>query len=166
MAHDAKTRTALRRSYVVDRQPLTAAASLLGISYSTARAWKDAALKRGDDWDRARMAEDVGDGGVKTLTRMVLEEFIPLFQTTVQAIQGETKLGAVDKAEAISRLADAYAKTVKASGAVDPAIAKLAWAMDVLRKLAEFTVARFPQHQAALLELIEPFGEQIAAEFG
>ncbi|MDM4768631.1 DUF1804 family protein [Solimonas sp. SE-A11] len=165
MAHDPDLRKQLRRSYVVDRQPLKAAAALLDISYSTARSWKEQALERGDDWDRARQAEDVGDGGVKALTRLVLEEFIPLFKTTVAAIQGD-KLDAVEKAEAISRLADAYAKTVKASGAVDPAIAKLAWGMDVIKLLVKFCMEHFPQHQAALVEIIEPFGEELATEFG
>lgn len=165
MAHDADTRAALRRAYVVDRQPLEAAASLLDISYSTARAWKAKAKMRGDDWDRARLAEEVGDGGVKALTRLVLEEFIPLFKSTIAAIKTD-KLDGVEKAEAISRLSDAYVKTVKASGAVDPSIAKLSWAMDVMRLLASFTAERFPQHQAALLEVLEPFGERLAEEYG
>lgn len=165
MAHDSAKRTALRRAYVVDRQPLTAAASLFGVSYSTARAWKQAALERGDDWDRARMAEEIGDGGVKTLSRKVLEEFVPLFTSTIEAIKTSNH-DAIDKAEALSRVSDAYMKTVKASGAVDPAIAKLAWAMDVMRLLAKFTAERFPQHQQALLEVLEPFGERLATEYG
>lgn len=165
MAHEIATRQALRRSYVIDRQPLEAAAALHDIAYSTARSWKKAAKIRGDDWDRARIAEEVGDGGVKALTRVVLEEFIPLVKSTIDAIKTD-KLDAVEKAEAISRLADAYMKTVKASGAVDPAIAKLAWAMDVMRLLAQFTAERFPQHQAALLEVLEPFGERLATEYG
>lgn len=166
MAHDNAKRQALRRSYVVDRQPLTAAASLFGVSYSTARGWKQAAAERGDDWDRARMAEDVSDGGVKALTAKVLEEFVPLFASTIEAIKNAAGVNAIQKADALARLSDAYAKTVKASGAVDPAIAKLAWAMDVMRELAKFTAERFPQHQQALLEVLEPFGERLAAEYG
>lgn len=165
MAHDSKKRQALRRAFVVDRQPLKAAAALLEVSYSTARAWKADAELSGDDWDRARTAESVGDGGVKALTRVVLEEFIPLFQSTIRAIKGD-KLDAIDKAEAISRLSDAYMKTVKASGAVDPSIARLAWAMDVIRQLAQFTAERFPQHQTAMIDVLEPFGEQLAQEYG
>lgn len=165
MAHDAKTRQALRSAYVIDRQPLKAAAALLDVSYSTARTWRDEAKRSGDDWDRARMAEDIGDGGTKALTRMVLQEFVPLFKSTIEAIKS-AKLDAIDKAEAISRLSDAYMKTVKASGAVDPSIARLSWAIDVLRKLGEFTAERFPQHQTALIEILEPFGEQLAAEYG
>lgn len=165
MAHDSAKRAAVRRSFVVDRQPLSAACQLAGVSYSTGRAWKSEALRVGDDWERARQAEEVGDGGVRELTRVVLEEFVPLFKSTIEAIRGD-KLDAVDKAEAISRLSDAYSKTVKASGAVDPAIAKLGWAMDVMRSLAKFTAERFPQHQGALMEIIELFGEQLAVEFG
>jgi hypothetical protein len=165
MAHDSKTRQALRRAYVIDRQPLKAAAAHLDVSYSTARTWRDEAKRNGDDWDRARMAEEIGDGGVKQLTRMVLQEFVPLFKTTIEAIKS-AKLDAIDKAEAISRLSDAYMKTVKASGAVDPTIARLAWAMDVLRLLGQFTAERYPQHQTALIEILEPFGETLAAEYG
>lgn len=165
MAHDAATRQALRRAYVVDRQPLESAATLLGVSYSTARAWKTKAKSGGDDWDRARLAEEIGDGGVKALTRLVLEEFIPLFKSTIAAIKAG-RMDGVEKAEAISRLSDAYMKTVKASGAVDPSIARLSWAMDVLRLLASFTAERYPQHQSALLEVLEPFGERLASEYG
>jgi len=165
MAHDAKKRGELRRRYVIDRQPLNAAALLSKVSYATARDWKRKAEQKGDCWDRARQAEDVGQGGVRALTRMVLEEFIPLFKSTIEAIRHDD-FDAIEKAEAISRLSDAYSKTVKASGAVDPSLARLGWAMDVMKLLAEFTAERFPQHQNALLEVLEPFGETLAAEYG
>jgi len=165
MAHERMKRSALRRSYVIDRQPLTAAALSVGVSYSTARTWKADSAHRGDDWDRARLAEQVSDGGVQELTRIVLAEFVPLFKSTIGELRDCT-LSAGQKAEAISRLSDAYTKTVKASGAVDPTIARLGWAMDVLRLLADFVTEQFPQHQAALLEIIEPFGQRLAEQFG
>ena len=165
MAHERATKTELRRRYVVDRQPLSAAASLTGVSYTTARAWRAEAKLRGDDWDRARLAEQVSDGGVQELTRTVLAEFVPLFQSTIKDLRG-TSLDAIDKAEALSRLADAYSKAVKASGAVDPKLAKLGWAMDVLRLLSAFTHQHFPQHANALLEILEPFGGELAVEYG
>lgn len=165
MAHKHELRAQLRRRYVVDRQSLAQAADAVEISYSTARTWKDAALQRGDDWEHARAAEEIGEGGVRALTRVVLDEFVPLFRSTISDIKnGEMK--GVDKAEAISRLADAYTKTVKASGAVDPALAKLAWAMDVIKLLAQFVAAEMPQHQAAILEVLEPFGERVAETYG
>lgn len=165
MAHKQLKRSALRRAYVIDRQPLTAAALSTGVSYSTARTWKSDAARRGDDWDRARLAEQVSDGGVQELTRIVLTEFVPLFKSTIDELK-TCGLSAGQKAEAISRLSDAYTKTVKASGAVDPAIARLGWAMDVLRLLAGFVNEQFPQHGAALLEVLEPFGQRLAEQFG
>ena len=165
MAHKQEKRAELRRRYVVDRQPLTAAAEAVAVSYSTARSWKDAALGRGDDWDHARMAEEVGSGGVRELTRVVLEEFVPLFRSTISELKTGS-LSAVEKAEVISRLSDAYTKTVKASGAVDPTVAKLGWAMEVMRLLAEFTAQHHPKHQVALLEVLEPFGEHLGTVYG
>lgn len=164
MAHGRDKRTQLRKLYVTDRQSLKAAAGLLKLSYSTARAWKENAEKHGDNWDHARMAEQVGDGGVRELTRTVLGEFVPLFRSTIEAIKND-KCSAMDKAEALSRISDAYTKTVKASGAVDPQLAKLGWGMDVIRLLAQFTAEKYPQHQAALLEILEPFGERLAQDY-
>lgn len=165
MAHPRLKKSELRRRYVVDRQPLTGAATIAKVSYSTARQWKAEALSAGDDWDKARDAETLRDGTAEELTRVVLNEFVPMFRSTILALSGDD-LPATAKAEAMSRISDAYAKTVKAAGAVDPAIARLAWAMDVLKLLAEFVRAKFPQHAAAMLEIIEPFGQHLAEQYG
>lgn len=165
MAHPRLKRSEVRRRYVLDRQPLTGAAKIAGISYETARAWKRQALERGDDWDKARESEVLRDGTTAELNRVVLNEFVPLFRSTIIALSGD-QMSATDKAEAISRLSDAYAKTIKAAGAVDPKIARLAWAMDVLKELAQFVQTQFPQHAQALLEILEPFGEHLAEQYG
>lgn len=165
MAHPRLKRSEVRRRYVLDRQPLTGAAKIAGISYETARAWKRQALERGDDWDKARESEVLRDGTTAELNRVVLNEFVPLFRSTIIALSGD-QMSATDKAEAISRLSDAYAKTIKAAGAVDPKIARLAWAMDVLKELAQFVQTQFPQHTQALLEILEPFGEHLAEQYG
>lgn len=164
MAHPAALRAAVRRSYITDRQPLTAAAKRHGVPYATARGWKRDAMTHGDDWDHARLAHQLAEGGVQELTRLVLEEFAPLFRSTIQAI-GQSHMTAGDKADALARLSDAFSKAVKASGAVDPSVAKLAWAMDVVRLLSQFVAEKFPQHQSAVIEILEPFGERLAREF-
>lgn len=165
MAHPRLKKSEVRRRYVVDRQPLTGAASIAKVSYSTARQWKAEALHAGDDWDKARNAETLRDGTPEELTRVVLNEFVPMFRSTILALSNDD-MPAASKAEAISRISDAYAKTVKAAGAVDPSVARLAWAMDVLKLLAEFVSAKFPQHANAVLEILEPFGQHLAEQFG
>lgn len=47
MAHLKETRDALRRAYVLDRQSLEVAAAMFGVSYGTARRWKQQAEAEG-----------------------------------------------------------------------------------------------------------------------
>lgn len=164
MAHAPEVRAAVRRTYVSERQPLEVSAERNGVSYNTARQWKRAAKEAGDDWDRARSAARMAAGGLGDLTTQVLEEFALLFQSTMEQI-GSSEFDGVQKAEAMSRLADAYTKTVKAAGGGDNRIAKLAVAMEVLEKLVAFIQQHYPQHGTALLEVLEPFGEELSRAY-
>lgn len=164
MAHAPEVRAAVRRTYVSERQPLEAAAERHGISYNTARQWKRTAKEQGDDWDRARSAARMAAGGLGDLTTQVLEEFALLFQSTMEQI-GSSEFDGIQKAEAMSRLADAYTKTMKAAGGGDSKIAKLATAMEVLEKLVAFIQQHYPQHGTALLEVLEPFGEELSKSY-
>jgi transposase len=165
MAHAPEVRTAVRRSYVGERQPLEVAAEKHGVSYNTARNWKRTAKEQGDDWDRARSASRMASGGLGDLTTQVLEEFALLFQVTMDEI-GNGEYDGLQKAEAMSRLADAYTKTMKAAGGGDSKLAKLAMAMEMLELLVGFVQQHYPQHGTALLEVLEPFGEKLNATYG
>jgi len=72
----------------------------------------------------------------------------------------------LDKAEALARLSDAYQKTVKAAGQSDPKLSRLAIAMDVLQKLMTFISSDYPQYVQMFMEILQPFGEELAREFG
>lgn len=161
MAHAPEVRNAVRRSYVMERLPLEAACEKHGVSYNTGRIWKRKAKDDGDDWDKARAAARMAAGGLGELTTQVLEEFALLFQSTMEQI-GEAEVSALDKAEAMSRLADAYTKTMKAAGGGDQKLAKLSVAMEMLERFVAFVQERYPQHAQALLEVLEPFGEELS----
>lgn len=165
MAHAPETRQSVRRAYVYDRLPLEAAAEREAVSYATARNWKRKAKEEGDDWDRARAASRMASGGLGDLTTRVLEEFALLFQVTMEEI-GSGEFDGIQKAEAMSRLADAYTKTVKAAGGGDSSIGKLAVAMEILERLVAFVQRHYPQHAGALLEVLEPFGEELNQAYG
>lgn len=165
MAHGADLKAAVRASYVQDRQNLKAAARLNKVSYETARSWKAAARKKSDDWDRARTAVRLADSGLGELTRVVIEDFVHLFQSTLQALK-TSQADPIMRAEAISRLSDAYQKTVKAAGATSPELARFSIAMDVLQELSRFVRERFPHHSEAFLEILEPFGERLTELYG
>jgi hypothetical protein len=165
MAHAPEIKHAVRRSYVMERQPLEVAANKHDVSYNTARAWKKSAKESGDDWDRARAASRMAAGNLGDLTTQVMEEFALLFQVTMEDLANGDYDG-LAKAEAMSRLADAYTKCVKAAGGGDSNIARLAVALEMLGHLVEFVQTHFPQHAEALLEVLEPFGEELNQRYG
>lgn len=146
--------------------PLTAAAEGAKVAYDTARGWKRRAEAEGDNWDTARAALRVSTGGVKALTAEIIEDFVHLFKATIDEIKSAADLEPMKKAEAIARLSDAYQKTIKASGASNPELARLAIAMDVLQRQADFIRREFPDRQEMFLQILEPFGKELSRVYG
>ena len=165
MAHPIEKRNAVRGAYVHKRLPLQAAAEEAGVSYNTARDWKKAAKTEGDDWDRARSAARLASGGLGEITPIVIEDFVLLFQSTVEALKNG-EVDPIKRAEALSRLADAYTKTMKAASAGDPKLAELAVALKVVEELTKFIRDRFPDRLPAFAQILEPFGARLAEVFG
>ncbi len=166
MAHPPETRAKLRALYVYDRLPLETAAERINISYATARRWKSDAENDGDDWERGRSAARLSNDGIRNITQMILEDYLALHQATVEAVKVADNMGPLPKAEVLSRLADAFTKTMAAVGKASPELSRLAIATDVMQRLAEFVGESFPQHVEALLEVIEPFAADLAKDFG
>ena len=165
MAHSTETIQSARQLYVYERLGLSGIADRLQISEATVRTWKRKAARRGDDWDKARAAARMAAGGLGDLTAQVLEEFAILFQSTISDLK-TSNADPIDRAEAISRLSDAYAKTVKAAGASDAKFSKLAVALEVLQLLGQHIQAHHPEAAPTFLELIEPFGQFLTEHYG
>lgn len=165
MAYSHEVREAVRNAYVHDRLPLEAAAERVGVSYSAAQAWKRKAKEEGQCWDKARAAARMSSGGLGDLTTQLLEDFAILFQTTVEQIR-DADADPLKKAEAISRLSDAYTKTMRAATKGAPEIGRLAMALEVLDLLAKFVRTNHPEHAEALINVLEPFGATLAKIYG
>ncbi len=164
MAYSQEVKTKVRKSFI-QGHPLKAAADLNSVPYETVRAWKRNAKATGDDWDSAKAAIRISSSGVQALTAEVIEDFVLLFQTTIEDIKN-ADIPALQKADAIARLADAYNKTIKAAGASNPELSALSIAMDVLQRQVDFIRKRFPQHVDVFMEILEPFGEELSRVFG
>lgn len=165
MAHSAETQARLRQLYVFERQAMRQATTSLGVAYDTGRRWKAQARVRGDDWDKARTAARIASGGLGSLTEAIIEDFVLLFQSTITALKN-SEGSPIERAEAISRLSDAYAKTVKAAGCTNPELARLGIALETIKLLGDFVSERFPQHAQAFLEIMEPFGAHVSQHYG
>lgn len=165
MAHDDKLKRDVRRKFVFERQALATIAVGLTASESTLRRWKREAKEAGDDWDVARAAQALAGEGLEAVVAAVIEDFVVLYQAAIQSVKEADQMEPAERVKLMASLADAFNKTISAAGRVSPKISELGVAMDVLRRLAEFTRERFPREAEALLVVLEPFGEHLAGVY-
>lgn len=163
MAHSLETKQKVRSEYVKG-QPLKVACALHDVAYQTGRGWKRKAKANGDDWDTARAAVRLSSGGVSELTATIIEDFVHLFQSTIDAIKADKNLSPLQKADAIAKLSDAYTKTVKAAGNSNPQLSRLSVVMDALQKTMQFIRRKYPQYTDIFMEILEPLGEELSRE--
>ena len=154
--HHETTRQALRNAYINGANMETAAADC-GICLRTAYAWKAEAKAAGDDWNRLRAVYTLSN--VEATAQGVLRRMMGQYDKAALDLEADPDLPAVKRAEVLATLADALAKTVAANKRLMPETSDLAAAVRALGVLTAFTVERYPQHAAALAEIIEPFGE-------
>jgi len=165
MAHGKDKVAAVRTAYVHERLPLEMAAAKAGVSTATAGRWKRAAREAGEDWDKLRAACLLAGDGVEAVARQMLADYVVQHKAMMDAI-ATGDMPASAKVDMLASLADSFNKTIAASKRVLPETSELATALSVLDKLGNFIRDRYPQHGPAFLEILEPFGAEIAKAFG
>lgn len=164
MANDMDARRKARSDYVYRRMTAATISMTLGISQATFGRWKKSAKENGDDWDIARSASLMAGEGIETVVSSVVEDFMIMAQSLLDDIKnGELPLD--QKVKHLVALADAMTKMTASAGKLAPKISELGVAQDVMQYLVEFVRENFPQHIAVILEIIEPFGEQLARRY-
>ncbi len=164
MAHSPEARAAVRGAYVHKAYPLEEAARQAGIPEATAKRWKAQGARLGDDWDKARAISYMAGQGAEDVMMSVLMQIVTLAQSTMADMQ-TAEIDPLVRVEAISRLSDAYHKTAAAIAKGSPKLNKLSVAMDVLERFAEYLRAHHPKLAPALLEVLEPFGHELAKHY-
>lgn len=167
MAHPKSKRMALRSAYCYKALSLEEAAALVGISIGTARRWKaDAQRAEDDDWDKVKAASSLAGEGMEAVARQMLNDYVLQHRTLMERIGEDEDMPPAEKVEALSSLADSFAKTIAASKRILPEINELGTSAKLIGMLADFTIKHFPQHAPALLEVLEPFGALVEKEYG
>lgn len=166
MAHPEDKKAALRFAYVRSRLPMPEAAAAVGVSVVSARKWRTEAKAAGDDWDMARQAARMAQGGLGDLTTEVLEDFIMQFKRAMEELRTNAEIPSLERAEMLARLSDSYIKTTKAAANANPELARLSVALDLLGQLGDFVQAKFPEHAQAFVTILEPFGAQLSKRYG
>ena len=162
MAHAGEKRTQLRGLYVYQRMAMDAACKKLGIPRSTANRWKQDATDKGDDWDTIRTAVALGDDNFASLSKKLLEDYLVQHQATMDLLRDDKVMSARDRAETLASMSDSFNKTMASFKRLAPDLDRQSVQIDVLQRFAAFARAKFPQHLAVLVDMLEPFGEELA----
>lgn len=164
MAYSDEVRHGVRRAFVGGLS-LKDACAQHDVPYETGRTWKRKAAASGDCWDNARAATRISASGTQALTNEVIEDFVHLFKSTIEILKNDERIQPLQRAEALARLSDAYQKTIKAAGDSNPKLSKLAVAMDVLQRQAQYIREHHPDLVQAFIVVLEPFGEELSRAY-
>lgn len=163
MAHAKETRIQLRGLYVYQRLPMEAACRKLNVPRATANRWKSEAAAKGDDWDTARAAQALGDEHFTVLTKRLLEDYLVQHQATMDLMRADTTMTPRQRAETLASMSDSFNKTMASFRRLSPELNKQAVQLDTIQRFVTFAQGKFPQHLPALVEMLEPFGAELAA---
>lgn len=166
MAHGNEKRAQLRGLYVFKRLQMEAACGAMHVPASTGKRWKLDAKKNGDDWDAARAAVALGDESFTQTARKIIEDYLVQHQAVMDALQKDVDLTATQRATILASTIDSFHKAMASFKKLAPELNKHAIALDALQRLATFAQQRYPRHVPALLEMLEPFGGELAKAYG
>ena len=157
---------AVRRAYVFGMMPLTQAAATNTVPIGTARRWKSKAAKDNDDWDKARAAASMATGSMDEILSAMVNDFVTLHKSLTSEITNNEDMEAKEKIAALNSLADSFSKCIAAAGRASPRLNRLSFAIELVEKLGSFIQEKHPEHALAFAEILEPFGAEIAKEYG
>lgn len=166
MAYGIEHRNDLRAAYVHQALSLEAAADKVGVAFGTASRWKRDALAGGDDWDKARAASHMAGAGTEAVTQAMLSTFVTLYNAIVTDLSTQTDIPALSKAEALSRLSDAYHKTMAGAARGAPKLARLSIALEVVGDFSNFVAENHQAAGSVLLKALEQFEPELRAKYG
>lgn len=163
MAHSPDKKVKLRAAFI-GGLPLEAAADKIGVPLPTARNWYRADKKAGDDWDAYQKASMiVSGGGIEQAMGRIIAAALLRCEALEASID---KMEPIESVKAMATLGDTVSKLRAASKGMMPETDKLGVAMDVLKRQLEFVRARHPRHAAAVAEVLESFGVELARAYG
>lgn len=166
MAHPPEKRSALRAAYIGGLD-LEAAAIQVAVPHPTARRWKSDARKGGDDWDKFRRVSLIVAGGeIEQAMGRVLAATLLRAEATLEHLNEAVDLDPLEATRAIASLMDSIAKGHTVGAKLMPQTDRLGIAMDVIQRLGEYVAQKKPALAGEFVELLEPFGDEIARAYG
>lgn len=166
MAHSKTVRDAVRSAYVFDGLTLPRISERTGVSQPVIRQWKSRAKAHGDDWDRARLASQMGARGVADSAEAMLVRYLHQAQALMPQIEHDTEISIAEKIKLMALLSDSYAKMTASFARANPRLNELSLAMEVIQMLADHVAANHREQAPALVSALESFGPVLTAKYG
>jgi hypothetical protein len=157
MAHPPETIQAVRTAFVFDQLSLEVAAIKGGVSPDTARRWKREAKTAGDDWDKARAAQLLSGGGIEEVVRQTLQAVVTQVQATLEALELDTDVSALEKAKALASLADSYHKLIATARRLMPETDVLAVETTSIKGFVTLLIRLSPDSAEAAVTAMEAY---------
>lgn len=164
MAHSQQIKDNVRKLYI-EGMPLNGAAITCGVSYDTAREWKNKAKNNGDDWDTARAAYQISEQGSDELMKTLIEQMMRQAVTTMRELE-DSKMSAVTKVQLQAQLSDAVSKFSKAAGKLNPKLGALSVSLDTLKTIAEYLSKHDKSALVSFQEHLEGIGAILQSRYG
>lgn len=170
MAYSKEIRDRVRTSYVREGLPLHQVAQAHNVPYNTVRTWRRTAKAKGDDWDQARSAHRLIQGGSPEITAAFMDDFVHIYHANVrhlrEIMQDENNYNPIEVAEGLSKMADAWTKTMSALTRGRPSLNKLTVALEVLQEFNSWIRENNPEIAKDWVDLIEPFSAHLTKVIG
>lgn len=165
MAHySSEIKAKARKAFIYDKLSLASVSVMVDVPYQTLARWKKQAAEKGDDWDKLKVAHTMAGGDLESMGRQILTDLVTQFQATMEALRDDDGMNTITRVELLTSLSDSYNKAVGASRKLLPETSKLAVALEVLEKQAEYIKQHKPALLVEFMAVLEPFGELLEKE--
>lgn len=165
MAWPKAARDKVRSGYIFDQLSLEMVALRESVPYDTARRWKAEAARKGDDWDKLRVAHTLAGDGLESVARTVLVSLVVRCQATMEQLNQNPDIPPREAVELLASLADSLSKAVSSSKKMLPETDRLATALEVVQKLGVFISRTKPALHIEFVDVLESFASELENEF-
>ena len=104
--------------------------------------------------------------GLENVWQQTLNALVLQINNTTELINNDPKIDYASRTQLLASLADSGHKIVSMHKKMMPDTDRLAVALDVLKRFADFAQTKHPKAATVLLELLEPFAEEIGRVYG
>ena len=158
-------RDEVRALYVHGHLTITQICEKLNLPARTLHRYRAKARMEGDDWENARLSALIAGQGYQAAVSQVLEGLLQQSQSVMQAITADEEIDSEKKMTMLAQLAYSMNMARKAAEGLNPKISKLTIALEVLNLLTRYIRDEHPEHTAAFLDILQPFGTELRRRY-